>query len=66
MYILQPQRDSSIKTMMSCLSGGFSHFYKQAFPNVESKKFNHGNMKTLTTHYIDAEVVSKGLSMKMF
>jgi hypothetical protein len=24
---------------MSCLSRGFSHFYKQAFPDVESKKF---------------------------
>ena len=27
---------------------------------------SHGNMKTLTTHYIDAEVVTKGVSMKMF
>jgi hypothetical protein len=27
---------------------------------------SHGNMKTLTTNYIDAEVVANGLTMKMF
>ena len=27
---------------------------------------SHGDMKTLTTHYIDAEIVAKGLTMKMF
>lgn len=89
LYILHPQRDISIKSMMSCLSRGFSHYYKKAFPDMKSKKFkilrktylsylhkavgddmielsSHGGMRTLTTHYIDAEVVAKGLSMKIF
>ena len=82
LFILQPQRDASIKTMMACLSRGFSHFYKQAFPDVESKTYlsylnkavgddsielsSHGSMKTLTKHYIDPEVVAKGQAMKIF
>lgn len=87
--ILEPNRTVSNKTIMACLSKGFSHFYKQAFPNLEPKKFkilrktylsylnkaagddsiqlsSHGSMKTLNTHYVDAEVVAKGLTMKLF
>lgn len=75
--------------MIANLSKGFSHYYKQAFPNLQYKKFkllrktylsylnktvgdrsidltSHGNMKTLTTHYIDAEVVAKELCMRIF
>ena len=88
-YILHPNRAASFDTMMSNLSKGFSHFYKQAFPEKELITFkilrktylsylnkavgektielsSPGSMKTLTTHYIDAEVVAKGLTMKIF
>jgi len=88
-YILHPNRDASFNTMMSNLSKGFSHFYKQAFPEMELKTLktlrktylsylnkavgddsiqlsSHGSMKTLTKHYIDPEVVVKGLAMKIF
>lgn len=38
-YILFPERTVSNKTMQDAISKGFSHFYKQAFPNNELKQF---------------------------
>ncbi len=87
--ILEPNRKVKYTTMMSALSKGFSHYYKQAFPELEPKKFktlrktylsylnksvgdemielsSHGGMKVLNKHYLDAEIVAKGLSMKIF
>ena len=88
-YILHPNRNAKLKTMMANLSKGFSHFYKQYFPEKELKTFkilrktylsylnktvgdasielsSHGTMRTLSKHYNDPEVVSKGLTMKIF
>ena len=77
------------RNMQAALSKGFSHYYKQAFPEEKPMKFkilrktylsylnktvgdsvielsSHGSMKILHKHYVDAEVVAKGLTMKMF
>lgn len=89
LYVLHPHRDSGIRTIIANLSKGFTHFYKQVFPDMKPKTFkilrktylsylnkavgddsielsSHSSMKILTTHYIDAEVVAKGLTMKIF
>ncbi|WP_111308849.1 hypothetical protein [Confluentibacter sediminis] len=89
LFILEPNRKLKHTSMMAALSRGFSHYYKQAFPNEKPKKFkilrktylsylhksvgddmielsSHGNMKVLNKHYVDAEIVAKGLTMKIF
>ena len=89
LYILAPNRKVKYTTMMADLSKGFSHYYKQAFPDEKPRKFkvlrktylsylnkyvgndtielsSHGSMRTLNKHYVDAEVVAKGLTMKIF
>jgi len=89
LFILEPNRTVKHKTMMTALSKGFSHYYRQAFPNVEPKKFkilrktylsylnkatgkdmielsSHGSMKVLYKHYVDAEIVARGLTMRVF
>jgi integrase len=88
-YVLKPNRKVKHTTIMVALSKGFSHYYKQAFPEETSRKFkvlrktylsylnktvgddmvelsSHGGMKTLKAHYIDAEVIAKGLTMNIF
>jgi len=89
LFILEPNRKVKHTTMMAALSKGFSHYYKQAFPEEKPKKFkilrktylsylnksvgddmielsSHGNMRVLNRHYVDAEVVAKGLTMRIF
>ena len=89
LFILEPNRTVKETTMMAALSKGFSHYYKQAFPEEKPMKFkilrktylsylnktvgdsvielsSHGSMKILNKHYVDAEVVAKGLTMKIF
>lgn len=89
LFILEPNRKIKYTTMMAALSKGFSHYYKQAFPEFKPAKFkilrktylsylnksagddmielsSHGGMKVLNTHYLDAEIVAKGLSVKIF
>jgi len=89
LFILEPNRKVKHTTMMAALSRGFTHYYKQAFTDVEPKQFkilrktylsylnksvgddmielsSHRSMKTLKNHYLDAEVVTKGLQMRMF
>lgn len=89
LYVLEPKRTISYKTMMANLSKGFSHYYKQAYPNREGIKFkvlrktyltylnkevgknmielsSHGSMKTLQKHYIDEEIATRGLNMRIF
>jgi len=89
LFILEPNRKVKHTTMMAALSRGFTHYYKQAFTDVEPKQFkilrktylsylnksvgddmielsSHRSMKTLKKHYLDAEVVTKGLQMRMF
>jgi len=39
-YIILPERKVKIKTMMSACTKAFTHYYKQAFPSTEAKKFN--------------------------
>lgn len=89
LFILEPNRKIKYKTMMTALSKGFSHYYRQAFPDREPKKFkilrktylsylnkvvgndmielsSHSSMRILNKHYVDPEIVAKGLTMKIF
>jgi hypothetical protein len=89
LHILEPLRTSSSKTIMNCLSRGFSHYYKQAFPERRTVQFkvlrktylsylnrelgdkmidlsSHAGMDVLQNHYIDQELVARGLKMRMF
>lgn len=87
-YIIEPDRKFKYKTMMDCMSKGFNHYYKAAFPDKEPVKFkvlrktylsylnkevgddmidlsSHSNMRVLDTHYIDPEVIAKGLQVRI-
>ncbi len=38
--MFHPRGTESVQTLMSCCTKGFTHFYKQAFPEVPNKTLN--------------------------
>ncbi len=39
-FIIDPNRTVKIKTIMSALTKGFSHYYQQCYPEITPKQFN--------------------------